>query len=151
MDFILVSGSLTISTHLGARSEEVQIATLEYRDLRMQLLQRPDSLDFTMQVRPPRTLSWCTTGVRRASPTSASVGLSRGLFSILQTILKLIDGYHESRRCSRDTYPESYITKNTSLRRYGEFKREEMAIHIFVGRCLGCRVLGRVQGVGCRV
>jgi hypothetical protein len=21
-------------------------------------------------------------------------------------------GYHESRRCSRDTYPESYITKN---------------------------------------
>jgi len=23
------------------------------------------------------------------------------------------EGYHESRRCSRDTYPESYITKNT--------------------------------------
>ena len=27
------------------------------------------------------------------------------------------EGYHESRRCSRDTYPESYITKYTSTRR----------------------------------
>ena len=27
------------------------------------------------------------------------------------------DGYHESRRCSGDTYPESYITKYTSIRR----------------------------------
>jgi len=26
-------------------------------------------------------------------------------------------GYHESRRCSRDTYPESCITKYTSIRR----------------------------------
>ena len=25
--------------------------------------------------------------------------------------------YHESRRCSRYTYPESYITKYTSIRR----------------------------------
>ena len=25
------------------------------------------------------------------------------------------EGYHESRRCSRDTYPESYITKYTSI------------------------------------
>ena len=29
----------------------------------------------------------------------------------------LWEGYHESRRCSRDTYPESYITKHTSIRR----------------------------------
>ena len=29
----------------------------------------------------------------------------------------LWEGYNESRRCSRDTYPESYITKNTSIRR----------------------------------
>ena len=29
----------------------------------------------------------------------------------------LWEGYHESRRCSRDTYPESYITKFTSIRR----------------------------------
>ena len=27
------------------------------------------------------------------------------------------EGYHDSRRCSRDTYPESYITKYTSIRR----------------------------------
>ena len=27
------------------------------------------------------------------------------------------EGYHESRRCSRETYPESYITNYTSIRR----------------------------------
>ena len=26
------------------------------------------------------------------------------------------EGYHESKRCSRDTHPESYITKQTSIR-----------------------------------
>ena len=30
---------------------------------------------------------------------------------------KFWEGYHESRRCSLDTLPESYITKNTGLRR----------------------------------
>ena len=34
----------------------------------------------------------------------------------------LWEGYHESRRCSRDTYPESYITKYTRIRRYKSFK-----------------------------
>ena len=29
----------------------------------------------------------------------------------------LWEGCRESRRCSRDTYPESYITKYTSIRR----------------------------------
>ena len=29
----------------------------------------------------------------------------------------LWEGYHESRRCSRDIYPESYITKYSSIRR----------------------------------
>ena len=29
----------------------------------------------------------------------------------------LWEGYHESRRCSRDTYPESYIENYTSVRR----------------------------------
>ena len=29
----------------------------------------------------------------------------------------LWEGYHESRRCSRDTYSESYITKYTHIRR----------------------------------
>ena len=28
-----------------------------------------------------------------------------------------VGGYHESRRCSRDTYPESCITQFTSIRR----------------------------------
>ena len=31
--------------------------------------------------------------------------------------IPLWGGYHESRICSRDTYPESYITKYTSIRR----------------------------------
>jgi len=31
--------------------------------------------------------------------------------------LKAVMGYRESRRCSRDTYPESYITRYTSIRR----------------------------------
>jgi len=30
---------------------------------------------------------------------------------------RLREGYRESRRCSRVTYPESYITKYTSIRR----------------------------------
>ena len=33
------------------------------------------------------------------------------------------EGYRESRRCSRDTYPESYITKYTSIRRLSSEKR----------------------------
>ena len=28
-------------------------------------------------------------------------------------------GYHESTKCSRNTYPESHITKYTSIRRLG--------------------------------
>ena len=31
--------------------------------------------------------------------------------------VRLWEGYHESRICSRDTYPESYTTKYTSVRR----------------------------------
>jgi len=34
-----------------------------------------------------------------------------------QNEVLLSEGYRESRRCSRDTYPESYITKYTSIRR----------------------------------
>ena len=33
--------------------------------------------------------------------------------------LRLWEGFHERRRCSRDTHPESYITKYTSIRRLG--------------------------------
>ena len=56
--------------------------------------------------------------------------LCRAAFSQVEMLsLRLIDqgsvgstdshweGYHESRRCSRDTYPESYTTKYTSIRR----------------------------------
>jgi hypothetical protein len=40
------------------------------------------------------------------------------LTSLVRTIDgKLWEGYHESRRCSRDTYPDSYITKDTSIRK----------------------------------
>ena len=40
------------------------------------------------------------------------------LGSSLDTLVgPLLEGYHESRRCSKDTYPESYITKYTSIRR----------------------------------
>ena len=33
------------------------------------------------------------------------------------------EGYHKGRRCSRDTHPESYITKYTSIRRVHSKKR----------------------------
>ena len=36
------------------------------------------------------------------------------------TGLKMMEGYHESRICARDTCPESYITKYTSIRRQSE-------------------------------
>jgi len=39
------------------------------------------------------------------------------------------EGYHESRRCSRDTYPESYITKYTSIRRQNECQENMKAVH----------------------
>ena len=32
------------------------------------------------------------------------------------------EGCRESRRCSRDTYPESYITKYTSIRSLADFR-----------------------------
>ena len=36
---------------------------------------------------------------------------------ILHAPYSLWEGYHESRRCSRDTYLESYTTKYTSIRK----------------------------------
>ena len=35
---------------------------------------------------------------------------------------RLWEGCRESRRCSRDTYPESYITKYTIIRRLKVFR-----------------------------
>ena len=37
-------------------------------------------------------------------------------YSFITSTGALWEGYHESRRCSRDTYPESYITKYTNVR-----------------------------------
>jgi len=36
---------------------------------------------------------------------------------VLKPVDRIREGYHESRICSRDSYPESYITKYTSIRR----------------------------------
>jgi len=33
----------------------------------------------------------------------------------LRVVMYDREGYHESRKCSRDTYPESYITDYTSV------------------------------------
>ena len=37
--------------------------------------------------------------------------------AVLYAQCSLWEGYCEGRRCPRDTYPESYITKYTSIRR----------------------------------
>ena len=41
--------------------------------------------------------------------------------TIASLLSELWEGFRESRRCSRDTYPESYITKYTCIRRYHTF------------------------------
>ena len=41
---------------------------------------------------------------------------------------RLWKGYHESRRFSRDTYPESYVTTKTSIRRLTTVSRFRYAI-----------------------
>ena len=47
----------------------------------------------------------------------------------------LWEGYHESRGCSRDTYPESYITKYTRTRRH------RLAINLHFNRVFSRNVL----------
>ena len=51
--------------------------------------------------------------------SSTSVPRTRRRAGVLQGVLvgPLWEGYRVSRRCSRDTYPESYITKYASMRR----------------------------------
>ena len=57
----------------------------------------------------------------KAIPVPPASALSRergsGLVGSTDTRGTSREGYHESRRCSRDTYPESYITKYTRIRR----------------------------------
>ena len=45
-----------------------------------------------------------------------------------QTITWYWKEYHESRRCSRNTYPESNITKNTGIRRLKQVNEQVMSI-----------------------
>jgi len=61
----------------------------------------------------------------------------------------LWEGCRESRRCSRDTYPESYITKYTSIRRLpvGVLEAALSALHPLVRPesgldCLICAIIG---------
>jgi len=57
-----------------------------------------------------------------------------------------LGGYHDSRRCSRDTYPESYITKYTSIRRLCSglgFEAEGLRFGFWGwGKCEGCGMRG---------
>ena len=48
----------------------------------------------------------------------------------------LWEGYHERRRCSRDTYPESCITKYTSVRRLFSRDRHHDPCRGTTGVCL---------------
>ena len=64
---------------------------------------------------------------------------------------RLRGGCHESRRCSRDIYPESYITKYTSIRRKLIWNRDCGAGCNVSTRCR-TRVQGeRVQGSALRI
>ena len=56
-----------------------------------------------------------------------------------------LEGYHESRRCSRNTFPESYITKCTSIRRLSRPRPKGRAIERMCKRNVqrGERVGGR--------
>jgi len=47
---------------------------------------------------------------------------SRAFLSVIGSGLIGWEGYRESRRCSRDTYPESCITKYTSIRRKPRYR-----------------------------
>ena len=59
-------------------------------------------------------------------------------------VIGLREGYHESRRCSRDTYPESYITKYTSIRReHKVFNKDVSVPHTTIARFQAAAVLNR--------
>ena len=53
--------------------------------------------------------------IKPANATLEEGGRAGTLPSVFR-VDRLWEGYHESRRCSRDTYPESYITQYTSIR-----------------------------------
>ena len=67
----------------------------------------------------------------RVLPGGASQTQTSGISATLDIVLRMnypvscsqpgFKGYHESRRCSRDTYPESYITKSISILVYEDY------------------------------
>ena len=82
---------------------------------------------WTGRVAPVETAAEaCRSGL---SSTTFSWTISSGTVQTSQTTLAgpVWEGYRESRRCSRDTYPESYITKNSILQRLKDLDREGSA------------------------
>ena len=78
---------------------------------------------FLNEFTPSNTLAWCVAGSRRGWRRGGSGerpewenGAPPGAW-VSGLCFRVYEGYHESRGCSRDTYPESYITKYTSIRR----------------------------------
>jgi hypothetical protein len=63
-------------------------------------------------------------GIRQSRPDS-------GLGFQVKVLDRLRVGYHESRRCSRETYPETYITKYTSIRRTYEDSHSQIMAQVF--------------------
>jgi len=61
------------------------------------------------------------------------------------------EGHHERRRCSRDTYPESCITKFTSIRSKSGSRGLTEAASQICGCDRGSDGAHAVEGVGCRV
>jgi len=66
----------------------------------------------------------CRANAAQISQSGPDFGLGLSHFRGQKSLTPLIDSglvcsteYHESRRCSRETYPESYTTKYTSIRR----------------------------------
>ena len=58
-------------------------------------------------------------------------------------MLSVVARYHESRRCSRDTYPESHITKYTGIRRLIPQSRSRLMNSQEGFRPYSCIVIGR--------
>jgi len=80
-------------------------------------------------------------------PKSVPRAASAGMAGVVKWLLW--EGFRESRRCSRDTYPESYITEYTSV-----YEENSAHRHRTGAVAEECRVSGvgcGVWGVGCRV
>jgi len=70
---------------------------------------------------------------RKSAKVSFAALATFACFATFSVDDRLREGCRDSRGCSRDPYPESYITKYTSIRRYG-----------FCHCCGFCRVVANV-------